>query len=69
LFSRMRTSKQKANEQFQGAPTIRSAQLPPASEQIHQRNSACAAHASAERMTLNDWRDVEQEVKRKLENE
>ena len=37
LFSRVRTSKQKANEQHQSAPTIRSAQLPPASEQIHRR--------------------------------
>ena len=65
----MRISKRKASERHQSSPTVHSAQLPPASEQIHQRNSACAAHASAERMTLNDWRDVEQEVKRKLENE
>jgi hypothetical protein len=139
----MRTSKRKANEPYQSAPTIQTLGLPSALEQIHQRaheiymthggargmalsewlkaeqelkrklgartansqsppspvcfqnevgesasifalpgfstrlpgqicrlvNPACAAHAGAERMTLNDWRDVEQEVKRKLENE
>jgi hypothetical protein len=32
-------------------------------------NAACAARAGAAQMTLSDWRDVEQEVKRKLENE
>jgi hypothetical protein len=29
-------------------------------------NMACAARASSGQMTLNDWRDVEQEVKRRL---
>jgi hypothetical protein len=32
-------------------------------------NAACAARVSAAQMTLCDWRDVEQEVKRRLENE
>lgn len=29
-------------------------------------NAACAARAGARQMTLNDWRDVEQEIERKL---
>ncbi len=32
-------------------------------------NATCAAHGGAERMTLDEWRDLEQELKRKLENE
>jgi hypothetical protein len=37
LFSRMRTSKQKANEQDQSAPTIYSHQPPPALEPVCRR--------------------------------
>jgi len=32
-------------------------------------NAACAACAGAGQMTLNDWRDVEQEVARRLNYE
>ena len=32
-------------------------------------HAACAARLGAAHMTLSDWRDVEQEVKQKLENE
>ena len=32
-------------------------------------NAACAARAGAAVMTLNDWREVEQDVKRKLQYE
>jgi len=32
-------------------------------------DAACAARAGAGQMTLNDWRDVEREVKRRLEHE
>jgi len=37
LFSRMRTSKQKANEQYQSAPTVHSPQLPLTLEQVRRR--------------------------------
>jgi hypothetical protein len=36
LFSRVRTSKQKANEQHQGAPTVHSPQLPLTMEQVRR---------------------------------
>lgn len=32
-------------------------------------NAACAARAGAAQMTLSDWREVEQDVKRKLQYE
>ncbi len=32
-------------------------------------HAACVARLGAAQMTLGDWRDVEQEVKQKLENE
>ena len=32
-------------------------------------HAACAARLGAAHMTLSDWRDVEQKVKQKLENE
>ena len=32
-------------------------------------NETYAARGGAERMTLDDWRDVEQELKRRLEDE
>ena len=37
LFSHMRTSKQKANEQYQSAPTVHSPQLPLTLEQVRRR--------------------------------
>ena len=40
---------------------------PPPTRRIRQLiDAACAARASSGQMTLNDWRDVEQEVKRRL---
>jgi hypothetical protein len=46
----------------------------PVSPQIPARlrglvNAAYAAHGRAENMSLNDWRDLELELKRRLENE
>jgi hypothetical protein len=46
----------------------------PVSPQFPERlrglvNAAYAAHGSAENMSLNDWRDLEMELKRRLENE
>jgi hypothetical protein len=32
-------------------------------------NAACAAHAGSAQMTLNDWQEVELEVKERIENE
>ena len=32
-------------------------------------DAACAARAGSGQMTLNDWREVEHEVKRRLNNE
>lgn len=32
-------------------------------------NAACAARTSGAHMTLSDWRDVEREMKQRLENE
>ena len=44
----------------------------PVSPQLPERlrrlvNAAYAAHGSAENMSLNDWRDLELELKRRLE--
>lgn len=49
-----------------------SASHPDAESQFTQRirllvHAACAARAGAAQMTLSDWRDVEQEVKQRLE--
>lgn len=46
----------------------------PVSPQLPERlrglvNAAYAAHGGAEHMKLNDWRDLELELKRRLENE
>jgi hypothetical protein len=32
-------------------------------------HAACAAHGGPGRMSLADWHDVEQQIKRRLENE
>jgi hypothetical protein len=44
----------------------RSAGPPPIRQIRLLVNAACAARAGSGQMTLNDWRDVEQEVKRRL---
>lgn len=46
---------------------------PPARSKVNRRicllvSAACAARAGAAQMTLNDWREVEIEVKRRLQN-
>ena len=38
-------------------------------EQIRRlTNVACAVRGGAERMSLNDWREVEEEIKRKIKD-
>ena len=44
--------------------------LPPLPERIRRLvNATYAAHGGAEHMSLDAWRDVEQELKQGLENE
>lgn len=46
------------------------ASAPVATEKIHfLLNAAYAARAGAGHMTLSDWRDVEEEIKRRFEDE
>lgn len=64
----MRTSKRKANERYQSAPTIQTSKLPPTLEQVRQRaHEIYVARGGAEGMALNDWLTAEHELKRKLE--
>jgi len=64
----MRPSRRKANEPYQSAPTIHSAQPPPTQEQIRQRaHDIYVARGGTEGMALNDWLDAEQDLKRILE--
>src|SRR5581483_270123 len=52
------------------ARTLHTPVLPPLPERIRLLvNDAYAARGGANRMTLDDWRDAEQEVKQRLENE
>ena len=60
----MRTSKRKANELYQSASLIPTAQLAPTVEQIHQRaRDIYVARGGMEGMTLNDWLQAEQQLK------
>jgi hypothetical protein len=60
----MKTSKQKANDLYQGAPLIPTAQLEPTLKQIRQRAlDIYVARGGAEEMTLSDWLRAEQELK------
>ena len=44
--------------------------LPRIPERIHRLvNAAYATHGGADHMTLDEWHDVEEELKRKLVNE
>jgi hypothetical protein len=66
----MRTSKQKPVEHYQSVRTIFSQQLPPTLEQVRERaHDIYLAHGGAERMMMDDWLVVEQELKRQLEDE
>ena len=58
------------HQQPRGALTLHTPVLPPLPERIRQLVSAAyATRGGAEHMTLDAWRDVEQEIKRRLENE
>jgi len=61
--------KEKPCRRCSPAAMQRSAGPPPIQQIRLLVNAACAARASAGQMTLNDWRDVEQEVKRRINNE
>ena len=50
-----------AKQRSAGPPSIRQIRL-----LVH---AACAARANSGQMTLNDWREVEQEVERRINNE
>jgi hypothetical protein len=59
----MRTSKRKAKEQYQSAPTIHSVQLPPTPEQIQQRaHELYLARGGATGRELDDWLQAEREL-------
>ncbi len=52
------------------ALTLRTPVLPRFPERLRQLvNAAYAAHGGAERMSLAEWRDLEQELNRRFENE
>ena len=62
--------KMKQNQQPIRARTLRTPVLPALPERIRQLlNAAYAAYGPAERMSLDQWRDVEQEIKRRINNE
>ena len=63
----MSTSKRKADELYQNAPLIPTAQRKPTLEQIRQRaNDIYVARGGTEGMTLNDWLQAEQELKHEI---
>ena len=56
--------------QFISAARMRAPVLPGLPERIRRLiNAAYAAHRGAEHMTLDEWRDLEQRLKKKLESE
>ena len=58
------------NPQPTNALTLHPPVLPRLPERIRRLvNAAYAAYGAAENMTLDKWRDVEEELKRKLANE
>jgi hypothetical protein len=64
----MRTSKHKPPEPYQSAPTIQTLKPPPVSAHIRQRaHDIYVAHGGAERMTLSEWVEAEQDLKQELE--
>jgi hypothetical protein len=59
----MRTSKRKASERHQSAPTIHTPKLPPTLEQIRQRaNEIYLARGGMAGRELDDWLQAEQEL-------
>jgi len=59
----MRTSKRKANERHQSAPTIHTPKLPPTPEQIRQRaREIYLARGGAVGRELDDWFQAEREL-------
>jgi len=65
----MKTRKKNPCRQLSPAALRRSAGPPPIRQIRLLVNAACAARASSGQMTLNDWREVEQEVERRLNYE
>ena len=60
----------KINPNLTNALTLFAAVLPRLPERLCELvQAAYAAHGGAENMSLNDWRDLELELKRRLENE
>ena len=58
------------NPQLIGALRLHTPVLPQLAERLRRFvNAASAAHGGVESMTLSDWRDLELELKRRLENE
>jgi hypothetical protein len=59
----MRTSKRKASERYQSAPTIHTPQFPPTPEQIRQRAYEIhKARGGAAGRELDDWLQAEREL-------
>ncbi|MGA3265961.1 MAG: DUF2934 domain-containing protein [Verrucomicrobiota bacterium] len=59
----MRTSKRKASERNQSAPTIHTPKLPPSPEQIQQRAQAIyRARGGGPGRELDDWLQAEREL-------
>jgi len=66
----MRKPTMNKHQQSTSALTLHSPVLPPLPEQIRRLvNVTYSVHGGVEHMSLGDWRDVEQELKRRLENE
>jgi len=67
---RLKLMKQSTHQQSLGALTLHTPLLPRLQEKILQAMAAIyAAHGGAERMSLGEWHDVEEELKSRLENE
>ncbi len=64
----MKTSKHKSTEQLSKRANHLEAQAAPTPEQLRQRaHDIYVAHGGAERMTLNEWLEAEQALKRQLQ--
>jgi hypothetical protein len=66
----MKKPQNNKQQQLQSARTLHTPVLPPSPEKIRSLvDAAIAAHGGTGHMNLDMWRDVEQELKRKLESE
>ena len=66
----MRTCRMSRPHQSTSAPTLHTPVLPQLPERIRLLvNATYSVQGGVEHMSLNDWRAVEQELKRRLENE